>query len=247
MNTKILTYLLENLKNAFKLKRWTEIRDQIDENTVVTKLPWTPKRLEKFKQDIVNTFDIDPNVNGTVHDIMNDIDVKYATRFWGGGIWQPRTDVYQYTGWNIVEEINKRNPRAVLDVGCGYNQFKPRIQNLVGIDKFNNSADYMVDILEYNIEPESYDAVIVFGSINFGDYTDVSTRFKKVFELTAPGGRIYVRANPGRSHANGPWIQIYPWDFESAHRIASENNVKLVTFKQDNGDRLFFMFEKPNQ
>lgn len=245
MNTKILTYLLENLRNAFKLERWDEIRSQISQNTVVTDLPWTPKRLERFKQDIAKTFDIDPSVDGTVLDIMNDIDIKYGIRFWGGGVWQPRTDQYQYTGWNIVDEINKREPKAVLDVGCGYNQFKPRIPNLIGIDKFNNSADYMVDILEYNVDPESYDAVIVFGSINFGDYNDVATRFKKVFELTAPGGRIYVRANPGHSHKNGPWVQIYPWDFESAHRIAVENNVKLVTFKQDNGDRLFFMYEKP--
>lgn len=244
MNNKILTYLLENLRNAFKLERWDNIRSHIGQNTVVTELPWTPKRLERFKQDIAETFDIDPSVDGTVLDIMNDIDIKYSTRFWGGGVWQPRTDQYQYTGWNIVDEINKREPKAVLDVGCGYNQFKPRIPNLIGIDKFNNSADYMVDILEYNVEPESYDAVIVFGSINFGDYTDVSTRFKKVFELTAPGGRIYVRANPGHSHKNGPWVQIYPWDFESAHRIAVENNVKLVTFKQDNGDRLYFMYEK---
>lgn len=244
MNLKILNYLLENLRNSFKLDRWAEIRNQIDENTVITKLPWTPKRLEKFTQDITKTFSIVPNVTGSVIDVMNDIDTKYATRFWGEGMWQPRTDTYQYSGWNIVDDINKRNPRAVLDVGCGYNQFKPRIQNLIGIDKFNNCADYMVDILEYNVEPESYDAVIVFGSINFGDYNDVSTRFKKVFELTAPGGRIYVRANPGISHNNGQWIEIYPWDFESAHRVAVENNVKLVTFKQDNGDRLFFMYEK---
>jgi SAM-dependent methyltransferase len=244
VNIKILNYLLENLRNAFKLERWNEIREQISGNTIVTLLPWTPKRLEKFKQDIANTFDIEPNVEGSVLDVMNDIDNKYATRFWGGGVWQPRTDVYQYTGWNVVDDINKRNPRAVLDVGCGYNQFKPRIPNLIGIDKFNNSADYMVDILDYHVKPETYDAVIVFGSINFGEYADVSARFKKVFELTAPGGRVYVRANPGISHKNGPWIQIYPWDFESVHRIAEENNVQLVTFKQDNGDRLFFMYEK---
>jgi SAM-dependent methyltransferase len=170
--------------------------------------------------------------------------MKYSARFWGQGVWQPRTDVYQYTGWNIVDEINKREPRKVLDVGCGYNQFKPRIPNLIGIDKFNNSADYMVDILDFNVEPESFDAVIVFGSINFGDWDDMSIRYKKVFELLAPGGRVYVRANPGHSHKNGPWIDIFPWSFEHAHNIAKENNVELVQFKQDNGERLFFMFEK---
>ena len=244
MNRKIFHHLLEKLRDTFNLPRWDEIRDSINADTIVLALPWTPKRLEKFRGHIMSTFDVECNFNGSLAAITADIDEKYSARFWGGGVWQPRTDIYQYTGWNIVDEINKREPRAVLDVGCGYNQFKPRIQNLVGIDKFNNSADYMVDILEYTVSPETYDAVIVFGSINFGEYDDVSSRFKKVFDLTAPGGRIYVRANPGYSHKNGLWIDIFPWDFEHAHRIAKENAATLVTFKKDNGDRLYFCFEK---
>lgn len=244
MNRKILNHLLKNLNEAFKLDRWKEIREALNEHTRIEDLPWTPKRKEKFFLDLQDTFDVEPRQDGTVLDLSEDIDYKYAARFWGGGVWQPRTDQYQYTGWNIVDEINKREPRAVLDVGCGYNQFKPRIPNLIGIDKYNNSADYMVDILDYNVDPESYDAIIVFGSINFGEYEDISARFKKVFELLAPGGRVYVRANPGHGHKNGPWVQIFPWNFEHAHRIAKENDVDLATFKQDNGDRLFFIYEK---
>jgi SAM-dependent methyltransferase len=244
MNRKIFNHLLEKLRDTFNLPRWNEIRGQIDANTKVLELPWTPKRLEKFRGHITATFDIEADLRGTLAEITTDIDEQYSARFWGGGVWQPRTDVYQYSGWNVVDEINKRQPRAVLDVGCGYNQFKPRIPNLIGIDKYNNCADYMVDILEYNVEPETYDAVIVFGSINFGEYVDVSTRFQKVFELTAPGGRIYVRANPGHVHPNGQWVDIFPWDFESAHRVAKENLAHLITFKKDNGQRLYFCFEK---
>jgi SAM-dependent methyltransferase len=244
MNTKIFNHLVEKLQVSFNLSRWDDVRRSIAADTVILALPWTPKRLERFKDELTKTFDIDVDLSGTLADVTLDIDNKYAARFWGGGVWQPRTDVYQYTGWNIVDEINKRDPKAVLDVGCGYNQFKPRIKNLVGIDKFNNSADYMVDILEYTVEPNSYDAVIVFGSINFGDYQDMSIRYKKVFELLAPGGRIYVRANPGHTHKNGPWIDIFPWSFEYAHKIARENQAELVTFKQDNGERLYWVYEK---
>ena len=244
MNKRILSYLLENLADSFKLERWADIRAALNADTIVDHLPWTPKRLEKFVEDIDNTFDVVIEPMGTVAALADKIDHDYSSKFWGGGIWKPKTDGYQYTGWGIVDEINKRNPKAVLDVGCGYNQFKPRIPNLVGIDKFNNSADFMVDILEYNVEPETYDAVIVFGSINFGEYSDVIERFRKVFDLTAPGGRVYVRANPGETHKNGPWVQIFPWDFEAAHLIAKECDVELVTFKKDNGNRLFFLFEK---
>ena len=245
MNRKISTFLIQNLKDSFKLSRWDSVRDGINLTTVVDSLPWTPARKQKFKDTVLQTFQLDDiNLESTVADLTQDIDMKYSARFWGQGVWQPRTDVYQYTGWNVVDEINKRGPRKVLDVGCGYNQFKPRIPNLIGIDKFNNSADYMVDILDFNVEPESFDAVIVFGSINFGDWDDMSSRYRKVFELLAPGGRIYVRANPGHTHKNGPWIDIFPWSFEHAHKIAKENTAELVTFKQDNGERLYWVYEK---
>lgn len=243
MNTKILRFVDKKLDEMFSLPKYQQIVFQ--EDTIIKQLPWTPARFAKFQNAIFEEFGLNNiNFDGTVRDLVNDIDEKYSQHFWGQGIWQPRTDQYQYTGWGLVDEIMKNKPKAVLDVGCGYNQFKPRIPNLVGIDKYNNSADFMVDILDYNVEPNSYDAVIVLGSINFGSYEDVSAKFKKVFELTAPGGRVYVRANPGETHKNGPYIDIYPWDFDSVYRIGKEHNVNLITLKKDNGNRLFFVFEK---
>ena len=244
MNTKILTYILKNLDDAFSLEHWADIRSNLNKDTNIKSLPWTITGIEKFEQDIKDTFDVVAILEGSVADLVEDIDTKYATRFWGSGVWQPKTDIYQYTGWGIVEEINKLNPKKVLDVGCGYNQFKPHIPNLVGIDKFNSSADYMVGILEYEVEPNTYDVVIVLGSINFGEYEDILASFRKVVDITAPGGRIYVRANPGETHQKGPWINIFPWDFEAASRVAKDCGVELVTFKKDNGNRLFFLLEK---
>lgn len=243
MNTKILRFVDKKLDEMFSLPKYQQIVFQ--EDTIIKQLPWTPARFAKFQNAIFEEFGLNNiNFDGTVRDLVNDIDEKYSQHFWGQGIWQPRTDQYQYTGWGLVDEIMKHNPKAVLDVGCGYNQFKPRIPNLVGIDKYNNSADFMVDILDYNVEPNSYDAVIVLGSINFGSYEDVSAKFKKVFELTTLGGRVYVRANPGETHKNGPYIDIYPWDFDSVYRIGKEHNVNLITLKKDNGNRLYFVFEK---
>ena len=243
MNTKILRFVDKKLDEMFSLPKYQQIVFQ--EDTIIKQLPWTPARFAKFQNAIFEEFGLNNiNFDGTVRDVVNDIDEKYSQHFWGQGIWQPRTDQYQYTGWGLVDEILKHKPKAVLDVGCGYNQFKPRIPNLVGIDKYNNSADFMVDILDYNVDPGTYDAVIVLGAINFGAYEDVSAKFKKVFELTAPNGRVYVRANPGEIHKNGPYIEIYPWDFDSVYRIAKEHKVHLITLKKDNGNRLFFVFEK---
>ena len=235
--------MVKNLQDAFNLPKYDDVRSAINKDTDIVALPWTPVRWEKFVDAINQNFDLDINFIGTLVDVTNDINEKYCARFWGG-IWQPRTEIYQYTGWNIVERINKANPVAVLDVGCGFNPFKARIPNLVGIDAYNNSADYMVDILDYTVADNTYDHVIVFGSINFGDYSDVALRMKKVIDLTMPSGTIYVRANPGHVHKNGPWIDIYSWDFDTAYKIANAYNCELSSFKKDNGDRLYFELKK---
>jgi len=257
MNRRINEHLVKNLKATFNLERWREINEQISRETLLERLPWTSKRREKFTQMLASTFGVAAELRGTVAELTNSLDQAYCEHFWQK-VWQPRTENYTYTGWQAVDEILSRNPRSVLDVGCGYNQFKTKIPNLVGIDKYNPAADYMVDILDFDVDPESYDAVMVFGSINFGDYEDVACRFAKVFELTAPGGRIYVRANPGYSHPTGPWIDIFAWDFATAHRVAKDNNATMLTFKHDQdqpqdssvdpghgqGNRLYFVYEK---
>jgi SAM-dependent methyltransferase len=150
-----------------------------------------------------------------------------------------------------VDEINSHDPKAVLDVGCGYNQFKGKINNLVGIDPFNTNADYMVDILEYNVD-DRYDAIIVFGSINFNEYEDIDMRVAQVVRLLADGGRIYFRANPGIQHDitqgaayHGPWVDVFAWSFEYAKHFAEKYGLELEAFKKDSNTRLFFVMKKP--
>lgn len=242
MNLKIFNFVLENLQESFDLPKYSKIKEQLGKDTVVSELPWTPVRYDKFKDKIQSTLSIGSEFSGTVQQIVNDLDSKYMARFFGE-IWRPNTDVYMYSGWALGEEINKQNPRAVLDVGCGYNQFKNRIQNLVGIDPYNNSADFMVDILDYNV-PDKYDHILVLGSINFDQLEDVELRIKKCVDLLENGGKIYVRANPGEPWKQGPWIEIFPWSFEVAHEMARKFNLKLLTFKKDNNNRLFFVYEK---
>jgi SAM-dependent methyltransferase len=246
MNLKIYNYLIEKINKSYKLDRYEKIRSNISKDTVLGNLPWTHKRWEKFKSDICETFQgLDLEFIGTIEQFVNHIDYKYQSRVWGGEMWKPRTEVYRFTGWNIVKDVNDLKPRAVLDVGCGFNQFKAHIPNLIGIDKYNPAADYMVDIIDYNVKPESYDVAIVFGSINFESYEWVASRFKRVFELLAPGGTVFCRANPFNKPPENPWVEVYHWDFDTAVRIAEENNVKLETWKQDNGDRFYFVYKKP--
>lgn len=241
MNTKIFSLIKQNLHLAFSLPKYASI--VINSDTVVDCLPWTPARYRKFKDAVEFELGLPCEYRGTLQEIVSDLSERYTHRFFAE-IWKPRTGDYEHTGWSLVDEINALNPESVLDVGCGYHPFKGRIQNIVGIDPYNNCADYEVDILEYKVRAESHDVIIALGSINFNSRDDIEQRFSHCVDLLKSGGRFYLRANPGIPHKAGPYVDIFPWTFEVVNEFAEKYNLKLDTFKRDANDRLYFVYTK---
>jgi hypothetical protein len=242
MNTKIFALIEKNLKQAFNLPKYQKISDAVNENTVVDQLPWTPARYSKFKDAVELELSLPCDYRGTLKEIVTDLSERYTKRFFGE-IWKPRTGDYDYTGWELAEEIAAQNPKNVLDVGCGYHPFKGRIPNLVGIDPYNNCADYEVDILEYKVK-HKHDHILALGSINFNSRDEIEQRFSHCVDLLETGGKFYLRANPGIAHKTGPYVDIFPWTFEVVNEFADRYNLKLETFKRDANDRLYFAYTK---
>jgi len=240
MNTKIFNLIKQNLELAFNLPKYEDI--EITEDTVVDQLPWTPARYSKFKDAVEHELSLPCEYRGTLKQIVNDLSERYILRFFSE-IWKPRTNDYDYTGWKLAEEITAQNPKNVLDVGCGYHPFKGRIPNLVGIDPYNNCADFEVDILDYKVN-HKYDHIIALGSINFNSKDEIEQRFAHCVGLLETGGRFYLRANPGVSHKAGPYVDIFPWTFEVVNEFAEKYNLKLDTFKRDANERLYFVYTK---
>lgn len=238
MNTKIFNLLEKNLKLAFNLPKYQNI--VIDADTVVDQLPWTPARYRKFKDAVEQELHLPCDYVGTLESVTNDLSERYIHRFFAE-IWKPRTNDYDYTGWQLVDEINALKPRSVLDVGCGYHPFKGRINNLVGIDPYNNCSDYMVDILDYVGE---HDVIIALGSINFNSQDEIESRFKRCVDMLSRGGKFYLRANPGIPHKTGPYVDIFPWSFEVVKDFANRYNLQLDTYKRDANERLYFVYTK---
>jgi hypothetical protein len=241
MNTKIFNLIKENLTTTFNLPKYANIT--IDKDTVVDELPWTPARYRKFKDNVEAALMLeDCAFNGPLLKIVYTSSERYILRFFGE-IWKPRTDDYNHTGWQLVEKVNKLDPKAVLDVGCGYHPFKGRIQNLVGIDPYNDAADYQVDILDYKVK-HLHDVIIALGSINFNSQDEIEARFSHCVDLLETGGRFYLRANPGITHKTGPYVEIFPWTFEVVNDFAEKYNLRLLEFKKDANDRLYFVYQK---
>jgi hypothetical protein len=238
MNNKIFNLIKKNLETAFDLPKYRPFI--VTEDTLVDQLQWTPARYRKFKDAVEAELSLPCDYVGTVRAITHDLSERYINRFFGE-IWKPRTGDYDYTGWELADEINKQNPRSVLDVGCGYHPFKGRISNLIGIDPYNNCADYMVDILDY---VGSHDVVIALGSINFNSRDEIESRFAKCVDILDTGGKFYLRANPGIPHRTGPYVEIFPWTFEIVKEFADRYNLRLLEFKKDANNRLYFVYQK---
>jgi hypothetical protein len=240
MNTKIFNLVAKNLEVTFNLPKYKNI--VVSQDTVVDQLPWTPARYRKFKDAVEAELSLPCEYCGTLKEIVADLSERYTDRFFRE-IWKPRTGDYDYTGWALAERIAEQNPKNVLDVGCGYHPFKGRIPNLVGIDPYNNCADFEVDILDYRVKTK-YDHIIALGSINFNSQDEIEERFAHCVDLLESGGNFYLRANPGIPHKTGPYVDIFPWTFEVVNEFADKYNLKLLEFKRDNNERLYFSYQK---
>ena len=163
-------------------------------------------------------------------------------------VWQPQTKKYKYSGLSIIDEVNALKPRSVVDIGCGYNEFKGKIDNLIGIDAYNQRADMNLSVTEYNPE-EKHDIAIALGSVNFGSPDNVLYELGHIVaNIVKPGGLIFFRGNPGMMHdkPEARWIDFFEWTPEFIVNSARVLNCLPVTIKQDT-DRLFFVWKTNNK
>ena len=155
-------------------------------------------------------------------------------------IWKPNIDQYRYTGWKLLDHVSDTD--MVLDVGCGYNLFKPHLgDQLVAIDPYNNAADQRVSIEDFQSDIK-FDVIFCLGSINFGSEENILNQIEKVTSLCKTGTRIYWRQNPGRKdHKNKECesIDFFDWSFERNLEYAKKFGFQVEMLAWDNGKRIF--------
>ena len=191
----------------------------------------------------ISFLDIDGDINNLL--TLSDIIDKAVLQQYFAKVWQSEIKKYKYSGLSIIDEINDMKPRAVIDVGCGYNEFKGKIKNLTGIDPYNRRADIQSSIEDF-IAPEKYDVAICLGSINFGSTDKIIAEMTAVKNILGEGGLMYFRVNPGEQHSalESKWIDFYDWDPTFISNIAKYLNCKLIMLRQDTGNRFFFVLKK---
>lgn len=160
-------------------------------------------------------------------------------------IWQPKLKKFKFSGLRLIDEVNALDPRAVLDVGCGYNEFKGKIKNLVGLDPYNAQADLQIKIEDYATD-EKYDVILCLGSINFGSHDKIMKELKVCKNLLAKGGKMFFRVNPGLEHEpiESKYITFYPWNVYQITEIAKQLDLSVLDLRHDYNDRIYFVYAK---
>jgi hypothetical protein len=203
---------------------------------------------------VAGTFGVALDINYTnIVELTDQIDEAVLAQYFSQ-VWQPETKKYKYSGLAIIDQVNALNPSAVLDLGCGYNEFKGKIQNLTGVDPYNKKADVTAHTLDYESDTE-YDVTICLGSINFGSTDKIFKELQQAVSLTRTGGLIFFRVNPGIQHTalESKWIDFFDWDIPFILNSAQALNCRVHQLRHDtaqnnqqlaNGGRFYFVLEK---
>lgn len=208
----------------------------------------SPKLLrnpETLRQAIRGTFSVDVedvsyNNIGELVDKIDNLVLDHYFRH----VWQGHIAKFKYSGPALIDVVNNLNPRKVLDIGCGYHEFKGKIHNLIGIDPYNDAADIHVKLLDYHPD-EKYDAMMALGSINFGSTDKIYAELEHAVSMCNPGAVMFFRANPGLPHDRDEsnWISFYPWDANFIVNCADQLGVDILDIRTDSHkNRLYFVW-----
>jgi hypothetical protein len=165
---------------------------------------------------------------------------KYFSKYW-----QNDMKKWKYSGVALIDEVNSLKPRAVLDVGCGYNEFKGKIDNLIGIDPYNNKADLQVTAMDFKTD-QKFDVILCLGSVNFGNQNKIINEVNKCVDLLTDGGTMFFRVNPGIMHdkSEAKWIEFFSWNVPFIIELAEMFDLQVLDIRDDTNQRKYFVYKK---
>jgi SAM-dependent methyltransferase len=168
---------------------------------------------------------------------------NYFSKYWNNDMKK-----WKYSGLALVDEVNDLKPRAVLDVGCGYNEFKGKINNLIGIDPYNDRADFEVSTMDYKTD-QKFDVILCLGSVNFGSRDKIIAEVGRCVNLLADSGTMFFRVNPGIQHdkPEAQWIEFFAWNVPFIIELAELFNLQVMDIRDDTNSRKYFVYRKKIQ
>lgn len=208
-------------------------------------LAHSENNLDKITQPwIMETFGVEVKRCNTLEEYSSAIDDACLHRYFSKH-WHNDMKKWKYSGLALIDEVNSLKPRAVLDVGCGYNEFKGKIDNLVGIDPYNNEADLQVGAMDFQTD-QKFDVILCLGSVNFGSRNKIIKEVGKCVKLLADGGTMFFRVNPGVQHdkPEADWIEFFAWNVPFIIELAEMFDLQVLDIRDDTNQRKYFVLRK---
>jgi len=208
-------------------------------------LAHSQNELDRITQPYIQeTFGVTVKRCDTLEEYTQAIDDACLHRYFSK-YWQNDMKKWKYSGVALIDEVNNLKPRAVLDVGCGYNEFKGKINNLIGIDPYNDRADMQVSAMEYKTD-KLFDVVLCLGSVNFGNREKIIAEVSRCVNLLADGGTMFFRVNPGIQHdrPESQWIEFFSWNVPFIIELAEMFNLQVLDIRDDTNQRKYFVYKK---
>jgi cyclopropane fatty-acyl-phospholipid synthase-like methyltransferase len=175
--------------------------------------------------------------------------------------YQPGLGNYLKAGITLANRI--KDGEQVLDIGCGNNEFKTVLNNVIGIDSFNTDADILVAFDDY-VPEIIFDVVFCLGVFHFCSDEVMERRITKIKSCTKSGSRVYWRNHPVNTGdpAIDAWatadtdkfkqiyttwltdhnlsldstenkFDLYPWNFEKHYVLANKFGFKVTELCYD--------------
>ena len=211
-------------------------------------LSYSQNNLDRITQPYIKeTFGVQVDRCETLEQYVESIDDACLHRYFSK-YWDNDMKKWKYSGLALVDEVNSLRPRAVLDVGCGYNEFKGKINNLIGIDPYNDRADLQVSTMNYKTN-QKFDVILCLGSVNFGSRDKIIAEVGRCVNLLADGGTMFFRVNPGIQHdrPEAQWIEFFSWNVPFIIELAEIFNLQVLDIRDDTNSRKYFVYRKKSQ
>ena len=155
---------------------------------------------------------------------------KYNPDEWWGDSYQENAGFEE-----MYARINALNPTLVIDAGCGRNNHKAHIKNLIGFDASPfTGVDIHCPILEAPFEPNCADAVLVLGSIQFISREYIIENMERVISWLKPEGLIEMRSLLNDNTTKN-WLETYTrqrvkvlWDEDLRKYFVDKFNLRYI-------------------
>lgn len=174
--------------------------------------------------------DMQERINSFYYQVYSDVTVEDKIKTY---------EKFEYSGFALLKKIPM--DAKILDVGCGYNIFKPYFPNLLGIDPVTTQADLQITLEEFNTT-DLYDVILCLGSIQQGDIKYIKTQIQKLVSLLKSGGKIYWRTNliprgKLRKESSVLLSDGFIWTPEIHKTLCEEFGFVLADIQHDSYDR----------